>query len=189
VTSSYVNLSQSYVKGYEFNARYSRDLFGNRFVLNADVTHYTQQASRLFPEEYLSDANGIVTSPDWVANVDATYSMKHVTFRYGVDWIDASHQRTYDYLAFNNQTGEIDPADLAFYKNNFLYDVPDYFLHNASVQFDVKNYEFTFGVRNLFNTKPPQISYYNFSTAGNSPLYSGYDYVGRTFFVNVNFKL
>jgi outer membrane receptor protein involved in Fe transport len=56
------------------------------------------------------------------------------------------------------------------------------------VQFDVKNYEFTVGVRNIFNTAPPRITAVGFSTVGNAPLYSGYDYTGRTYFVNVNFK-
>jgi len=189
VTSSYVNLSQDIVKGYEFNARYASRLFGNRFVLNADVTHYTSQATRLFPEEYLTEANGIVTSPDWVGNFDATYEMKHVTFRYGVDWIDASRNRTYDYFAFDNLTGITDPDLVQAYRDNYLLETPDYFLHSASVQFDVKNYELTLGVRNLFNKRPPNITAVGFNTAGNAPLYSGYDYTGRTFFVNVNFKL
>ena len=189
VTSSYVNLSQDNVKGYEFNARFARRLFGNRFVLNADVTHYTEQSTRLFPEEYLADANGIVTQPDWVGNFDATYSLKHVTFRYGLDWIDGSRNRTYDYFAFDNLTGITDPALAQAYRDNYYLETPDYFLHSASVQFDVKNYEFTLGVRNLFNTAPPRISAAGFNTAGNAPLYSGYDYTGRTFFVNVNFKL
>jgi iron complex outermembrane receptor protein len=189
VISSYVNLSQDIVKGYEFNARYARRLFGNRFVLNADVTHYTEQATKLFPEEYLTNANGIVTQPDWVANVDATYEMKHVTFRYGVDWIDASRNRTYDYFAFDNQTGITDPDLVQAYRDFYYLETPDYFLHSASVQFDVKNYELTLGVRNLFNKRPPSITNIGFSTVGNAPLYSGYDYTGRTFFVNVNFKI
>ncbi|MBM0170048.1 TonB-dependent receptor domain-containing protein [Altererythrobacter sp. C41] len=189
VTSSYVNLSEDIVKGFEFNGRYARDILGGRFILNANVTKYTEQSSRLFPEEYLTDANGIVTSPDWVGAFDATYSFDNVTLRYGVDWIDGDSDKTYEYFAFDNLTGEINQDDLQFYRDNYSFNVDDYFLHSASVQFDVNDtYEFTFGVRNLFNTEPPRITAIGFTTIGNAPLYSGYDYRGRTFFANASFN-
>jgi len=45
-------------------------------------------------------------------------------------------------------------------------------------------------VRNFADKEPPTISpgagIYN--TVGNAPLYSGYDYFGRTFFVNLSKK-
>ncbi|WP_245559353.1 TonB-dependent receptor domain-containing protein [Novosphingopyxis baekryungensis] len=188
VVSSFVNLSEDIVKGYEFNGRYSRDLFGGRFVLNANVTKYTEQSSRLFPEEFLTDANGIVTQPDWVGNFDATYRYDNVTFRYGVDWIDGDRNRTYEFFAFDEQTGISDPDLVQAYKDAYLLEVDDYFLHNASVQVDIEDYQFTFGVRNLFDTAPPQITAIGFTTIGNAPLYNGYDYRGRTYFANVNFS-
>jgi iron complex outermembrane recepter protein len=188
VTSSFVNLSEDIVKGYEFNGRYARDLFGGRFVLNANITKYTEQSTRLFPEEFLEDANGIVTQPDWVGTFDATYSFDNVTLRYGIDWTDGDKNKTYEYFAFDNLTGETDPDLVQAYRDQYLLETDDYFLHSASVQFGVDDYEFTFGVRNLFDTAPPRITAIGFSTVGNAPLYSGYDYRGRTFFANANFN-
>lgn len=191
VVSSFVNLSESIVKGYEFNGRFSTKAVGpGTLILNANVTKYTEQSSRLFPEEFLADANGIVSTPDWVGNFDATYATKHITFRYGLDWIGGSKGKTYKYLAFDNLTGEVDPATEQFYRDNYLLDTKDYFLHNASVQFDVSDrFEFTVGVRNLFDKAPPRITSGIFNAVGNAPLYSGYDLVGRSFFANVNVKL
>ncbi|MDV3256853.1 MAG: TonB-dependent receptor [Sphingomonas sp.] len=188
VTSSFVNLSEDIVKGYEFNARYANDLLGGRLIFNANVTKYTEQSSRLFPEEFLTDANGIVTAPDWVGNFDATYTRGKVTFRYGVDWIDGNSDATYKYFAFDNLTGEIDEAAEQFYRDNYYFKTKDYFLHSASVQFNLNDYEFTIGARNLFDKAPPRITAIGFNTIGNAPLYSGYDYRGRTFFANANFK-
>jgi outer membrane receptor protein involved in Fe transport len=188
VTSSFVNLSEDIVKGFEFNARYTNKLFGGNLLLNANMTKYTSQANRLFPEEYLTEANGIVTAPDWVGNFDATYSFRNVAFHYGLDWIGGDRNRTYKYFAFDNQTGITDPDLVQAYKDAYYLETPNYFLHSASVQFDVQNYEFTLGVRNIFNKAPPRITAVGFSTVGNAPLYSGYDYRGRTFFANVNFK-
>ena len=189
VTSSFVNLSENIVKGYEFNGRYARDLFGGKFVLNANVTKYTEQSTRLFPEEFLTDANGIVTSPEWVGNFDANYTVGPMTVRYGLDWIGGDHNKTYNYFAFDNLTGITDPALVQQYRDNYFLEADGYVLHQLSVQFNVqKKYQFTFGVRNLLDTKPPRITSIGFTTIGNAPLYSGYDYVGRSFFANVNVK-
>ena len=187
VTSSYVNLAEDIVKGWEFNGRFASDIGPGRFVLNGSVTKYTEQSSRLFPEEFLDDANGIVTSPDWVGNFDATYAWDNIVLRYGIDWTDGDREATYRYFAFDNTTGEVDEDLVQAYKDIYLLEVEDYFLHNASLQVGVEDFEFTFGVRNLFNTRPPRISNVGFSSVGNAPLYSGYDYAGRTFFANVAF--
>ncbi|NJC06387.1 outer membrane receptor protein involved in Fe transport [Sphingomonas kaistensis] len=191
VTSSFVNLSESIVKGFEFNGRFATKLIGpGTLTLNANVTKYTEQSSRLFPEEFLADANGIITQPDWVGNFDAIYATPRVTFRYGLDWVGGDKERTYNYFAFDNLTGTTDPELVQAYRDFAFLEVKDYFLHNASVQFNVADrYEFTVGVRNLFNKAPPRITNFGLTTVGNSPIYSGYDLVGRSFFANVNFKL
>lgn len=187
VNSDYVNLATDIVKGFEFNGRYARDLFNGQLVLNANVTHYTEQSTKLFEEEHLTDANGTYVTPNWVGNFDATYRTGGVSFRYGLDWVDSS-SGTYDYFAFDETTGEVDEALAQAYRDSYILEVPDYFLHSASVQFDVsKDFEFTVGVRNMFDKQPPRISA-AVTTIGNAPLYSSYDYTGRNFFVNTNFK-
>lgn len=188
VTSSYVNLSQDIVKGWEFNGRFASDIGPGRFTLNANITKYTEQSTKVFEEEFLTDANGVYFAPDWVGNFDATYAFDGVTLRYGIDWIDGDEEGSaYDYYAFDNLTGEVDQDLKQSYLDSFYLYVPDYFLHNASVQFDIDNFEFTAGVRNIFNTAPPRITA-AVTTIGNFPLYSGYDYRGRTFFANAAFK-
>jgi outer membrane receptor protein involved in Fe transport len=55
----------------------------------------------------------------------------------------------------------------------------------VSVGYKAAKWEATFGIRNLTNVKPPKISAQaGYNRVGNAPLYSGYDYVGRTFFLN-----
>ena len=189
VTSSFVNLSEDIRKGFEFNGRYARDLFGGRFTLNANVTKYTEQSSRLFPEEFLTDMNGTVVNPDWVGSFDATYRFNNVTLRYGLDWIDGDRNRTYEFFAYDELTGVSDPELVQAYRDNYYLEAANYFLHSASVQFNIaEKYELTVGVQNLFDTAPPRISAVGYTTIGNAPLYSGYDYRGRTFFANASFQ-
>jgi len=185
VTSGFVNLSTDIRRGFEFNGRLASEIAGGRLTFNANVTRYTEQSSRLFPEEFLNDANGTYVTPDWVGAFDASYRSGGFTVRYGVDWIDGS-EGTYEYFAFDEQTGEVDEALAQDYRDNYILEVPDYFLHHASVQYNLENVEVTFGVRNLLDEQPPQISA-AVTTIGNAPLYSGFDYRGRTFFLNTAF--
>jgi outer membrane receptor protein involved in Fe transport len=82
---------------------------------------------------------------------------------------------SYEYL------GE-DPAT-----STYKLSVPDYFLHTVSVGYKADKWEATLGVRNVANIQPPKISAQaGYDRIGNAPLYSGYDYVGRTFYLNVS---
>jgi outer membrane receptor protein involved in Fe transport len=188
VTSGFINLSENIVKGYEFNARLGFDLLGGRMLLNANAVKYTEQSDRLFPEEVLLDRNGIYDTPDFVGSFDATYRRDAVTLRYGFTFLDAS-SGTYDYFATSRLDGTVDPATVQDLRDTYILEVPAYFLHNASVQFNAaERLQFTVGVRNIFDTEPPRISA-AVTTIGNAPLTSLFDFQGRTFFVNttVNF--
>ena len=57
------------------------------------------------------------------------------------------------------------------------------------MQWKSDSYGVTLGVRNLFDKEPPQISSGAYNRVGNAPLYSGYDYLGRSFFINVSAAL
>ena len=187
VTSGFVNLSEDIVKGYEFTGRFATDLFGGRFTFNANLTKYTEQSDRTFPEEILLDANGTLNTPDWVGNFDATYRTGPVTFRYGVSWFDSS-SGTAEYNSTSRTTGVVNQAQVDQLNEFYQIEVPDYFQHSASIQFDITDkFEMTLGVRNLLDKDPPKVTVY-YTTIGNAPLYSGYDYTGRQWFVNTNFK-
>ena len=187
VTSGYVNLSEDVVKGFEFTGRFSTDLFGGRFTFNANLTKYTEQSDRTFPEEILLDANGTLNVPDWVGNFDMTYRTGPATFRYGVSWFDSS-SGTAEYNQTSRTTGVVNQNNVNILNEFYQIEVPDYFLHSASVQLNVTDkFEMTLGVRNLFDKDPPKVTTY-YTVIGNAPLYSGYDYTGRQFFVNTTFK-
>lgn len=187
VTSGYVNLATDVVKGYEASARFATDLFGGRLTINANVTKYTEQSDKTFPEEILLDSNGTLNVPDWVGSGDVSYRSGPVTARYGITWFDGS-SGTAVYNQTSRTTGVVNQANVDILNTFYQIEVPSYFLHNASLQFNVnKKFELTMGVRNLFDTEPPQVTVY-YTTIGNAPLYSGYDYTGRQVFINTTFK-
>jgi len=188
VTSGYVNLSQDIVKGYELTGRFATELFGGRFTFNANMTKYTEQSDKTFPEEILLDSNGTLNVPDLVGNFDATYSTGPVSFRYGVSWFDGS-SGTAVYNATSRTTGLVNQNTVNALNTSYQIEVPDYYQHSASVQLNITDkFQMTLGVRNLLDKDPPKITSTYYTTIGNAPLYSGYDYTGRQWFLNTNFK-
>ncbi len=173
VSNAYTNIATQVSKGVDYNLRYERDFGEGRFRFNAQVTNYKSQASNLFPDDPLDQYNGTINTPEWTGTFDATYTQGPWRVRYGVDWIQGTD--SYSFL-------EEDPAT-----SQYDFKVPDYYLHQISVRYtaDDAGWQLTAGVKNLFDKDPPTISSGYYNRVGNAPLYSGYDYVGRTVFVNV----
>jgi iron complex outermembrane recepter protein len=173
VNDSYVNLSQDIVRGFDFTVRYARDIGPGKFRVNATATRFLDQSNRLFATDPLDDLNGTINNPKWAGNFDFAYTYKKWRLFYSLEWIQGTS--SYNYYG-------LDPAVTAF-----KLDVPDYYQHQVSLRYRANSkLEVTAGVRNIFDKNPPQISSGVYSRVGNSPLYSGYDYVGRTVFVNIS---
>jgi iron complex outermembrane recepter protein len=172
VRDSFINLATDVVRVIDYNLRYTRDLGQGELRLTAEVTQFLEQSNKLFATDDLDDLNGTLNNPKFTGNFDVNYKIKKWQFRYGLEWI----QKTQSYTYFG-----IDPATTLF-----TLDAPNYFLHNVSVQYKTDKLSITAGVRNMFDKEPPQISIgRGYNRIGNAPLYSGYDYVGRRFFVKV----
>ena len=172
VNDSYINLSSSNVRGYDFTVRYLRNIGPGQFRANALVTQYKEQSGKVFPTDPLVDSNGRIGAPKMTGTLDLSYKAKQWTVHYGMEWVG----RMSEYAFY----GE-DPAT-----STFKMDTPNYYLHNYSVQYTGDKWSVTAGVRNAADKKPPSISQGFANRVGNAPLYSGFDYIGRSFFVNVN---
>ena len=171
VLNSYVNLATDNVKGLDYTLRYRKDVGPGTALFNLAVTQYTEVSSKLFEEDPLEDTKGMVNSPEFTGTADVSYAWDKWRVRYGVEWIKGMDSYAYY---------EEDPAT-----SQYDLEVGDYFQHNASVQYRADGWTVTAGVRNLLNEDPPVVSAGVHNRVGNAPLYSGYDYLGRTAFVNL----
>lgn len=151
--------------------RYRKDVGPGSALFNLAVTQYTEISSKLFSDDPLEDYKGMINNPEFTGTADLSYAWDKWRVRYGVEWIQGMD--SYDYYGLNPATTSYD------------FDVPDYWLHSASVQYAADGWTVTAGVRNLTNQDPPTISSGLYNRVGNAPLYSGYDYLGRTAFVNL----
>jgi outer membrane receptor for ferrienterochelin and colicin len=174
VTNGFINLATDIVRGYDITTRYTNDVGVGRLRMNLQLTHYLEQSNKLFADDALDDVSGTIANPAWSGVLDVNYTVKGWNYYYGLEWVGKTS--SYDYY------GE-DPAT-----STYKLDTPNYFLHSASITYKdtVSKWSTTFGIRNLADVKPPVISAQaGYNRVGNAPLYSGYDYLGRRFFVNV----
>ena len=171
VNDSFVNLATDKVSGMDFTARYTNNVGIGKLRLNLSVTKYKTQANKLFAEDDLDDVNGTITSPKYTGTLDVNYTFKDWRLYYGVEWV--GKQDSYAYLGEDAAT------------STYLFAVPNYYLHTVSLGYKADKWDVTMGVRNLADKKPPSISSGFYNRVGNAPLYSGYDYVGRTVYLNV----
>ena len=176
VQNAFINISTFKVRGLDFNLRYVLPIGGDASLrLNASATRYLEQASRLDETAVLDDDNGEIYSPKWTGTFDATLKAGDISVYYGLNWV-----------------GKMDSfAAVGEDPDNSIYEfaTPDYFTHTASVRWNIDNFAFTAGVKNFTDKQPPQVSAYVFNRLGNTPLYSGFDFVGRTFFMNFTAKV
>ncbi|WP_425985167.1 TonB-dependent receptor plug domain-containing protein [Brevundimonas sp. TWP1-2-1b1] len=171
VQDSYINLATDNVKGLDYTVRYRKDVGPGTALFNLAVTQYTEISSKLFAEDPLEDFTGMINNPEFTGTADVSYAWDKWRVRYGVEWIQGTD--SYEYYGEDPATSDYDLA------------TDDYWLHNTSVQYASDGWTATLGVRNLFNDNPPTISSGVYNRVGNAPLYSGYDYLGRTAFVNL----
>lgn len=172
VHNAYVNLATDIVRGFDYTARYSANIGSGKLRANLNLTQFKEQSNKLFADDPLDDVNGTLTNPKFAAVFDTSYTYKEWTVRYGMEWVDG--QSSYAYY-------EEDPKT-SIYK----LDVPDYYTHNLSLRYKGDKWEAVIGARNLTDKTPPVISSGITNRIGNAPLYSGYDYFGRTFFLNIS---
>lgn len=170
VNDAYTNLATEIVRGLDTHLSLSQDIGDGSLLIDLSLTRYYSQAQKLFADDEMEEFNGSLEKPEFGGSGSIGYSIGDWKFIYGVEWISSMD---------GYAEAEEDPAE-----SISDYTVPDYFEHRASIGYKADSWKATFGVRNLTNETPPEMSAGYFNRVGNSLLYSGYDYVGREVFVN-----
>jgi outer membrane receptor protein involved in Fe transport len=144
------------------------------FLADLRATRYLRQDQQILPTDPLDKFNGTLQYPKWVGDADLRYKWKAYTLRYGLNFVGAMDSN--DYLG-------VGPTMDPFYN----FKVGSYITQDASFRFESSNkWEVIVGVRNLTNVNPKEITAGAYNRAGNSLLYSGYDYFGRRAFATVS---
>ncbi|GAA3920015.1 TonB-dependent receptor plug domain-containing protein [Luteimonas lutimaris] len=173
VTTGYINVASDKVRGWDFTLRYSRDIGQGQFRANAVVSHFLEQSGRTFPSDPYKDWSGSLMAPEYTGALDLTYALRGWEVRYGLDWVGSIDG--YEYYK------KYDDVDYTPY---YQMKIDDYYLSHLSLRYKADDWSITGGIRNVADKDPPKISTAAYNVIGNAPLYSGYDYFGRVYFMN-----
>ena len=182
VYNGYINLATDIVRGLELTGRYTNDVGNGQLRVNTTITKYEETSNKLYSDDPVRDNNGTIGNPSFSATLDINYTIKAWKYYYGLEWIGKTS--SYDYYEEQTGGGNYLPAT-----STYKLDTENYFLQSASIEYKdtVNKWSLTFGVRNLADVKPPAISAQaGYNRVGNAALYSGYDYNGRRFFLNLS---
>ncbi len=174
VNDNYLNIATQVAEGVDYNVRYTRSIGIGEFIADLRATRYLRQDQQILPTDPLDKFNGTLDYPSWVGDADLRYKWKAYTLRYGLNYVGAMDSN--DYLG-------VGPTMDPFYN----FKVGSYITQDASFRFESSNkWEVIVGVRNIGNVNPKEITGGAYNRAGNSLLYSGYDYFGRRGFATLS---
>ncbi|WP_267388227.1 TonB-dependent receptor [Sphingomonas sp. GC_Shp_3] len=177
----YLNIAQQKISEVDMNLRYQFEAGGFNNVLNVTATRIIHQKYQPYAEEPAEDyvgtlgLAGFVGGPKWVGNARLQVQKNNVTVFYGVKYVGPMKNEI-DTPAIVNGVQAI--SKLATTK---------YFTHDISVQVDIQKLgQFTFGMKNFTDRKPETISSTdNIYRQANYFNYSGYDFIGRSLFMEI----
>ena len=199
VQDPFLNIDQQHNRSVDVTARFRQDL-GNMGTLSllGQMTYTMKDQFTLF-RGFEADDNGESGDPKWVGNLTLTWAKNPFTVTYGLRMISA----TSDAEDFQNSnpglatTDECFRSAAGFALRGGIYcpvvRVPRVAYHSLSAEVQAtKDLNFTVGVANMFDKKPPLISTVAspISSLGQVPLLGTYyDYFGRRIFVTARAKL
>lgn len=180
----YLNIARQKVSGIDFSLRYQLDTGSFHNVLNVTATRILHQIYQPFAEEAASDYNGTLGNqgttggPKWVGNLRLSTQKGPLTVYYGANYVGPMQNEVNTPAVVGGVTAV---SDLK---------TGNYVTQDLSVQVKIQDKgTFTMGVKNLFDRKPEMISSTDgIPRVGNYFNYSGYDFLGRSIFMEITRK-
>lgn len=182
VNSSFVNVAVELSKGYDITVRAEREYaVGDLSVdlLLAKVKGYEYGLTGADSQDYI----GRHAYPKWRGEADIRFDWRDFTFTWSIDYVGSTDEEPVYRLRSAPVFTNVATANRRFF-------------HTASVRYSDPNgrYVVVFGVRNLFDKKPPFVGWGPFSPSVSSPvsynipLGSGYDLLGRRAFASFSYS-
>ena len=177
----FINIGTERTSGYDFNVLYEQDftIGSENLSVSLDVT--ATRVSEDFEEVFGSglDLVGRPSVPRWRGSANLILGYQDFRFNWFTRFIQGGE----------NIPDEFDddavPCDGLPVGCRPIYFTNNYDLHNASVSYSFDQFTVNMGVRNVFNTRPPQVDSAGVFSVRNVPLGVGYNLTGRTFFSSV----
>ena len=198
VFATFINIDTQTNRGIDASLNVVKDTDWGNFRINTQVSHQIEDNIKLLGTSETRFLNGAVGEPEWTGIFNVTYApTDNLSVRWGTDYIgktsvikSVNDTIPEDMLpAGGGQFDQLQLGDTVFAKT----ETEAMFYHSLSAQLRMDgDWTFRAGINNIFDEHPPALTNINDSPdlvfAGNSPLVSQYDLVGRRAFFNVSKK-
>ena len=177
INDSYININRQLSEGIDLNVRYGHELKSGDLTLSARASYILEWESQLRTASIPTDLNDRIGNPEWVANVTARYDRGDWTFNWSTDIVAESSN---DHLYASNSGNYL--GETVYFERT----VDMYLNHNVSIRKKMDKWTMQVGIRNLFDDTATFTSASGGGRgAGNVPLSSQYDYLGRRGYINI----
>lgn len=187
VDASFINLGEETVEGLDFNTRlryqWDNGPMGEPVDFAwATATAYTiSQETEIFGPADRDDNVGEIGTPELQFNSNVSGRWRNLELLFQSRYIDDMQQDDTDEFAPNiffpsgPLSRDVDFTDSVWY-------------HDASLSYILDQYSLTFGVNNIFDKEPPLIDAGEGPNENNAVSSSGFDFIGRSFFVSARVR-
>ncbi len=178
VRDYFLNIATQVNKGYDLSINYSTEFDFGKLRLETRHTYQTEDSTQLFPG-FIRDTNGEFGDPKLTASLKAALTVDDWTYNWTINYLGSVSNAERDLGSTVTYRGET--------YNVVNYDDATYY-HAFSVNKQFDDLGLVFGIANLTDEEPPQVSRgTSVSRIGNSAFYSQYDWRGRRAFVNLSY--
>ena len=197
ISAKFINRDNQTARGIDLNVNYDKDFnigshsanIGIDLVMNRNL-----EASITFlSDDGVPDRDndqGELGYPDWKGNLGLRLNVDDFRLTWIVNYIGDT-QYDPDFVdefsdAFNLSDTCLGPPDDVLCRD--YADTPSYVTNSMSLYWYGENMTVGGGVRNVFNKAPPLVDGTEWVTINGVPLGSGYDLMGRTYFLNFTWR-
>ena len=199
INQGFLNRDSKKARGVDLNMTidYPTELFGRAVDLQADFAfNRTLEVKDIFIGDdgvaSIDYDTGEFAYPEWKGRMSFRADLNDLRFTWSTRYISSVEQQADGIDLPGNivdgtaQTcsgptlGDVNCRDVGFAEN--------YFVHDASVYYYGDRWTLGAGFRNVFDDEPPRVDGSEVFSFNNVPFGAGYDYMGRTAFLNAVFR-
>ncbi|WP_155908264.1 TonB-dependent receptor domain-containing protein [Asticcacaulis sp. YBE204] len=183
VDNNYVNIAEQFMRGFDLKIYYDHT-FGPVKMRIENQSSFIRKWTQILlpgaaPQDNLTFGVG---SPEVVSNNNIRFDYKDYTLNWNTSMVGASSMR--EWYGTDCYTGAL----LGYTAANYCYDMHTEFYanHTISLRKRFDKWSVTGTIRNITNESAPSITSGTATRVGNAALTSQYDFLGRTFTLNVS---
>jgi iron complex outermembrane receptor protein len=179
VSNNYVNVATQIDQGLDLNISYVTHLTQDLKLTIDSRNAWTFYTTTVLLGGQVNNYLGQIGQPGYVGQLSFKFEQGPWTFNWFVDMIGHSSDNpfvsnTYSNFLTTDETVSLNHT-VGFYSTSTL-----------SLRYKFKQWAVEFGCKNIFDTDPPVYSAYGFQARiGTAPLTSQYDWVGRSYFLDL----